>query len=77
MFRLFSGLRSEGIYRVNGNTYNVDKLICRFKKSSNKVIKYPKYDEFDVASAFKKFIRDLPQPLLGDLSEHFLETSRK
>jgi len=74
----FSGLHSEGIYRVNGNTHHVDKLISRFNKSPEKFnMRFPKYDEFDVASAFKKFIRDLPKPLIGDLTNDFVKATRK
>jgi RhoGAP domain len=78
IFRLVSGLRSDGIYRANGNTHNVNKLMRRFSKTPKTLdIKYPKYDEYDVASAFKKYIRELPDLLVGDLGDDFIEASRK
>jgi RhoGAP domain len=77
LHRLFSGMRAEGIYRVNGNTAKVDKLMKRFKSPEKLQMKFPKFDEFDVASALKKFIRDLPASLFGDLINDFLKVNRK
>jgi hypothetical protein len=72
------GMLSEGIYRVNGNVYTVDKLMILFKKSPSKmVLKADIYSEYDVASAFKKYMRELSEPLIGNLSEQFKCISRK
>jgi RhoGAP domain len=57
---------------------HVNKLISRFRKSPDKLrLKYPEFNEFEVASALKKFFRELPTPLIGDLTKDFLEAVGK
>jgi RhoGAP domain len=70
------GLKSEGIYRISGEQRKVNKLVELFKKNAHSVIlRYAEYDEHDVASAIKQFIRTMKKPLLGRQSVGFLTVS--
>lgn len=70
------GSMSEGIYRKSGATNNVQKLLSLFRNDAFSVqITRGEYNEHDVSSALKKFMRDLPEPLLGKLVVNFVSVS--
>lgn len=63
-----NGSMSEGVYRKPGSTSNVQKLISALRKDAFSVqITRTDYNEHDVSSCLKKFMRELPEPLLGKL----------
>lgn len=67
---------SEGIYRKAGASTNVQKLITALKKDAFSVqITRSEYNEHDVSTALKRFLRELPEPLMGKLAVSFLSVS--
>lgn len=67
---------SEGIYRKGGSSSNIQKLTASFKKDAFDVqITRNEYNEHDVSSVLKRFLRDLPQPLMGKHAVSFLSVS--
>lgn len=70
------GSMSEGIFRKPGSQTNVQKLLDLFNKDAFDVqITRSEYSEHDVASALKKFFRQLPDPLMGKLVVNFISVS--
>ncbi|XP_069692438.1 arf-GAP with Rho-GAP domain, ANK repeat and PH domain-containing protein 1 [Periplaneta americana] len=59
------GSMSEGIYRRSGANSSVTRLLTLFRQDAWAVqLTRQQYSEYDVASALKRFLRDLPEPLL-------------
>lgn len=64
---------SEGIYRKSGSEQSINKLMNLFRTDSFSVqITRTEYNEHDVANALKRFMRDLPDRLLGKYSISFI-----
>lgn len=67
---------SEGIYRKAGSSSNIQKLSAALRKDAFSVqITRSEYNEHDVSSALKRFLRELPEPLMGKLAVSFLSVS--
>jgi hypothetical protein len=65
MARICVGSMSEGIYRRSGANSSVTRLLTQFRKDAWAVqLARQEYNEYDVASVLKRFLRDLPEPLL-------------
>ncbi|PSN41421.1 hypothetical protein C0J52_16872 [Blattella germanica] len=59
------GSLSEGIYRRNGANSSVTKLLTLFRQDAWSVqLTRQEYTEYDISSVLKRFLRDLPEPLL-------------
>lgn len=70
------GSMSEGIYRKSGSENQVAKLLTSFREDAFLVqLTRTEYSEHDVATALKRFMRDLPEPLLGKYTVGFLAVS--
>lgn len=64
---------SEGIYRKEGSSSNIQKLMAALKKDAFEVqITRSEYNEHDACSVLKRFLRDLPEPVMGKYAAHFL-----
>lgn len=64
---------SEGIYRKSGSENSIQKLLTLFRTDAFGVqITRSEYNEHDVANALKRFMRDLPDRLLGKYSASFV-----
>lgn len=62
----FLGSMSEGIYRRPGTGTSVSEVLTKFRKDAWAVqLTNDKFSDHDVATALKRFFRDLPEPLLG------------
>lgn len=73
----FLGTMSEGIYRKAGSSTNIQKLMAALRKDAFEVqITRSEYNEHDVSSALKRFLRELPEPLMGKLAVSFLSVSQ-
>lgn len=56
---------SEGIYRRPGTGTVINDILTAFRKDAWSVqLTRDKYTEHDIATALKRFFRDLPEPLL-------------
>lgn len=56
---------SEGIYRRSGSSSAVVRLLEEFRKDAWATqITKSSYSEHDVATALRRFLRDLPDPLI-------------
>jgi hypothetical protein len=56
---------SEGIYRRSGANSSVTRLLALFRKDAWAVqLTLLEYNEYDVSNVLKRFLRDLPEPLL-------------
>jgi Arf-GAP with Rho-GAP domain, ANK repeat and PH domain-containing protein 1 len=72
----FLGTMSEGVYRKAGASTNIQKLLTALKKDAFSVqITRSEFNEHDVSSALKRFLRELPDPLMGKLAVSFLSVS--
>lgn len=72
------GSMTEGIYRRAGSGTAVTELLMQFRKDAWAVQLTDKYSEHDVATALKRFFRDLPEPLLINSKRQYLyQVSRK
>ncbi|XP_037934591.1 uncharacterized protein LOC119668963 isoform X1 [Teleopsis dalmanni] len=72
-FVYIHGSMSEGIYRKSGSENSIVKLMSAFRTDAfNVEITRNEYNEHDVANVLKRFMRDLPERLLGKLSESFI-----
>ena len=72
-FVYIHGSMSEGIYRKSGSENNITKLIAAFRADAfNVEITRNEYNEHDVANVLKRFMRELPERLLGKLTECFV-----
>lgn len=64
---------SEGIYRRAGAATIVNEILTHFRKDAWCVqLTREKYNEHDVATALKRFFRDLPEPLLTSSKRQYL-----
>lgn len=54
----------EGIFRLNGNIKNLRELTEHLNKTPLKPPEYAKYSAVQLAALVKKWLRDLPDPLL-------------
>lgn len=57
------GLNEEGIFRVSGSVKEMRKL-CELINNEHETYDLNSFDIHVVASVFKKFLRDLPKPLI-------------
>jgi len=60
------GVKSEGVFRVPGNHSSVQKLADAFDNGEN-----PDFKKFlvdDISGLLKKYLRELPEPLITDLT---------
>lgn len=74
---LFLGSMSEGIYRKSGSENSIQKLLKQFRSDAYSVqITRNDYTEHDVANVLKRFMRDLPDRLLGRCSPSFISVSK-
>lgn len=73
------GSMTEGIYRRPGTNTSVSEILSKFSKDAWAVqLTRDKYTEHDVATALKRFIRDLPEPILSSSQHQYLnQVSRK
>lgn len=59
---------SEGIYRRSGQETVVNDLLEKFRNNAWDVTLTPiKHTEHDVACVLKRFLRELPEPLLSTI----------
>lgn len=72
----FLGSMSEGIYRKSGSENSIQKLLKIFRTDafSAQIIRCD-YNEHDVANALKRFMRDLPDRLLGKYTVSLISVS--
>lgn len=70
---------SKGIYRQSGVGSLVSELLSKFAENAWAVqITNDKFSEHDVATALKRFFRDLPEPLLEiSQRQYFYQVSCK
>lgn len=72
-FVYIHGSMSEGIYRKSGSENSILKLMSAFRADAfNVEITRNEYNEHDVANVLKRFMRDLPERLMGKMSESFI-----
>lgn len=70
------GSMSEGVYRKSGSENSIQKLLTLFRIDAFSVqITRSEYNEHDVANALKRFMRDLPDRLLGKYSASFVSVA--
>lgn len=68
---------SEGIYRKSGSENSINKLLKQFRSDAYAVqIIRSEYNEHDVANMLKRFMRDLPDRLLGRCSANLIGVSK-
>lgn len=68
---------SEGIYRKSGSENSIQKLLKKFRSDAYSIqIIRTDYTEHDVANVLKRFMRDLPERLLGRYSPSFISVSQ-
>ncbi|CAH1958962.1 unnamed protein product [Acanthoscelides obtectus] len=72
------GSMTEGIYRRPGTGSVISELLAKFRKDAFAVqLTNDQYTEHEVATALKRFFRDLPEPLLGsNQRQYFYEVSK-
>ncbi|XP_055620540.1 uncharacterized protein LOC129764915 [Toxorhynchites rutilus septentrionalis] len=67
------GSMSEGIYRKSGSSTQISKILQIFKEDAFAVqLTRGEFNEYDVAGALKKFIRDIPNSFFGSYSISFV-----
>lgn len=67
---------SEGIYRKSGSENSINKLLKLFRTDAFSVqITRTEYNEHDVSNVLKRFMRDLPERLLGRYSASFISVT--
>lgn len=67
------GSMVEGIYRKAGSGAIVLDILTQFRRDAWAVqLTLDKYSEHDVATALKRFFRDLPEPLLTSSNQQYL-----
>lgn len=72
----FTGSMSEGIYRKSGSENSINKLLKLFRTDAFSVqITRTEYNEHDVSNVLKRFMRDLPERLLGKYSTSFISVT--
>lgn len=68
---------SEGIYRKSGSEQAIQKLLQQFRVNAFDVqITHNDYSEHDVANVLKRFMRDLPERLLGRIASSLTSISK-
>lgn len=68
---------SEGIYRKSGSENSIQKLLKQFRSDAYSVqIVRNDYSEHDVANVLKRFMRDLPDRLLGRCTTSLVSVSK-
>lgn len=71
------GSMSEGIYRKSGSENSINKLLKQFRSDAYAVqIIRSDYNEHDVANVLKRFMRDLPDRLLGRCTTSLISVSK-
>ncbi|KAF5280530.1 hypothetical protein FQR65_LT00281 [Abscondita terminalis] len=67
------GSMTEGIYRKAGSGSTVLDVLTQFRRDAFAVqLTLDKYNEHDIATALKRFFRDLPEPLLTSSNRQYL-----
>lgn len=67
---------SEGIYRKSGSENSIQRLLQLFRADAFSVqLTRSEYSEHDVANALKRFMRDLPETMLGRHAASFISIS--
>ncbi|RZB94391.1 RhoGAP and/or PH domain containing protein [Asbolus verrucosus] len=67
------GSMTEGIYRRPGTSTTIADILAKFRKDAWAVqLTFDKYTEHDVATALKRFFRDLPEPLMSSSQRQYL-----
>ncbi|XP_065084942.1 uncharacterized protein RhoGAP15B isoform X2 [Ochlerotatus camptorhynchus] len=67
------GSMSEGIYRKSGSSSQVNKILQLFKEDAFAVqLTRGEFNEYDVAGALKKFIREIPNSFFGSYAISFV-----
>lgn len=67
---------SEGIYRKSGSENSIQRLLQLFRADAFSVqLTRSEYTEHDVANALKRFMRDLPESMLGRHAASFVSVS--
>ena len=61
-----NGLKTEGIFRVPGSTSTIKKISDTFDAGQNPDFSNQAAFVEDVAGVLKKYLRDLPEPLISD-----------
>ncbi|KAG4072948.1 hypothetical protein HA402_006628 [Bradysia odoriphaga] len=70
------GSMSEGIYRKSGSENSINKLLKLFRTDAFSVqITRTEYNEHDVSNVLKRFMRDLPERLLGKYAASFISVT--
>ncbi|KAJ6640262.1 Arf-GAP with Rho-GAP domain, ANK repeat and PH domain-containing protein 3 [Pseudolycoriella hygida] len=70
------GSMSEGIYRKSGSENSINKLLKLFRTDAFSVqITRTEYNEHDVSNVLKRFMRDLPDRLLGKYTASFISVT--
>lgn len=74
---LHNFVTSEGLFRKPGNKHRMEAMIAELEsKPSTKVFNCHKYNAHDYASVLKKYLSELPEPLLMNRHlEAYLQTS--
>lgn len=68
---------SEGIYRKSGSENSINKLLKQFRSDAYAVqIIRSDYTEHDVANVLKRFMRDMPDRLLGRSTTNLIAVSK-
>ena len=63
---------AEGIYRRAGTNTLVGELLEKFREDAWSVTLTDKYSNHDVATAIKRFFRDLAEPLIEQTQRQYL-----
>ncbi|CAH0546516.1 unnamed protein product [Brassicogethes aeneus] len=72
-FIYLHGSMTEGIYRKPGVNSSISEILDSFRKNAFTThLKLDKYSEHDVATALKRFFRDLPKPLISSNKRQYL-----
>lgn len=77
IFFFLKGSMSEGIYRKSGSEASIQKLLKKFRSDaySTQIIRN-EYSEHDAANVLKRFMRDLPDRLLGRYTVSLVSVSQ-
>ncbi|KAH1008777.1 uncharacterized protein LOC109539383 isoform X1 [Dendroctonus ponderosae] len=72
------GSISEGIYRKAGTSSAISELLAKFRKDAFAVqLTKSDHSEYEVATALKRFFRELPEPLFGcDHRQYLYEVAK-
>lgn len=70
-------LSVEGVFRKNGNIRRMNETVERIDKEGSDAVDLSKESVVQVAALFKRFLRDLPEPLLTEKLHKLFITSQK